>query len=218
MHLKADLPKDLRGDAIPELLRLLSEREDDAGLREVLKKFGDDLAHHVSELSDDMLAKLHALAPSEKVSSMLAQELACSMAKMKSAAGVKSLWQILKRLAATCEAAEAQSGQWCAGEACGLFLAAHPKFKADLKDLPLAALRSTNVFMTDASKASARAMELFRCDLGLPKVKSDASVLAQVLLERSKREEKAQKQKLLMEAYELDESDAEIRTALIQAG
>ena len=219
LQVKANLPADLRGTAVKDLLGVLVNDSDDDATREFLSNFEDwDVMAHLDSCSDQDIARFQEVARAspmllchESLDKLLARRLA---AKLQHEGGAASLWLHVQKLASD----EDRSDQWMNAAALVLS-AAHEKIKCNLADLSEDLLTAATEFLRDPARAVTEAERVYGCDLGLKHATGRLSAtLAAVLLERARRCDSASQDRedFLAEAWTSDSSNHEVRGGLLK--
>ncbi|CAE8622540.1 unnamed protein product [Polarella glacialis] len=223
LHLRAELPAVLRGDAVKELLQMLVDGHDNQPLAELLGRFdGLRIESVMPSLDEKTIKRLHAVAQEGSLAQTIGKaaldlELACRLAgRATDPQGAQELWQLMLQLSGAPE-----PGVWA--EAAGVVLAALQitAFQADLSGVAAEVLEHAARCMQNPRSHAARAQELFNTNLGLNSsadVFSPLPDLAKILLELACRQEddKEAQKRLFFQARAADPANEAVRGRLVK--
>ena len=211
--LRLKLPGE-HGTVAKEVVSLVVETQDSQQLQEAFGTMEEpDIVTLLSSLDEMAVNQLHvAMQPCHlSCRGLVDKELARRLASRLNEEHLKTLWQLLRGHL------DSEQDSWAQAAGC-LLSAQMGRMEVQLHNLSLEVLVKAGKFMDDQDSAIAFAQDFFGYDLGISMaeqwpLKSSAPIFHELAghLSQEKSEERL---RLLLRAYDIDESDSRIRASL----
>ena len=202
------------GNVAKEVLSLVAETQNSQQLQEAFATMEEsDIPLLLSSLSETAVKQLHVgmLAHDHGCKGLVDKELARRLARRLNEDHLEKLWQLLQGHL------DSEQDSWAQAAAC-LLSAQMGRIEVHLGDLSSKVLTEARKFLDDQLFAIAFAKDFFACDLGISSakqwpLKSTAPIFNE-LATRVSEDKSEEKLQLLLNGYDIAESDPVIRASL----